>query len=56
VKVVDPNKFYLDILTNSKNQEIVPAPLAIPLSDIFLQTFDSYKEEIQGFSFQDRAF
>ena len=53
---VESNKFYLDILTNSKNQEIVPAPLAIPLSEIFLQTPDSEKEEIQGFSFQDRAF
>ena len=47
---------YLSINTNSKNQEIVLAPLSVPLSDKFLQTASSDKAEIQGFIFQDRAF
>ena len=47
---------YLSITTNSKNQEIVPAPLSVPLSDLFLQTDDSDKVDIQGYIFQHRAF
>ena len=49
-------KHYLSIKTRTKNQEIVPAPPPFPLLDLFLQIGNSYKEEIQGFVFQDRAF
>jgi len=38
----------LSITTNSKNQEIVLAPLSVPLSEVFLQTDDSDKRDIQG--------
>ena len=34
---------YLSINSNSKNQEIVSAPLSVPLSDLLLQTANSDK-------------
>ena len=47
----------LSSTTNSKNQEIVLAPLSVPLSEVFfLQTDDSDKRDIQGYIFQHRAF
>ena len=46
----------LSITTNSKNQDIVLAPLSVPLSEVFLQTDDSYKRDIQGYIFQNQAF
>jgi len=46
----------LSITTNSKNQAIVLAPLCVPLSEIFIQTDDSDKGDIQGYIFQSRAF
>ena len=46
----------LAIIANSKNQEIVLAPLSIPLSEVFLHTDDSDKQDIQGYIFQNRAF
>ena len=54
--VNDSIQHYLSINTDSKNQEVVPAPLPVPLSDLFLQAGNSYKEEIYGFIFQDGAF
>ena len=38
------------------NQDIVLAPLSVPLSKVFLQTDDSDKRDIQDYIFQNRAF
>ena len=47
---------YLDITTNHRNEEIVPTPLCVPLSQIFGQLTKSAKEETQGYVFNDRSF
>ena len=49
-------QLYLSITTNSKNQDIVSAPLSVPLSDLFLQTADFDKADLQGYIFQNCAF
>ena len=46
----------LSITTNIKKQEIVLAPLSLPPSEVFLQTDDSDKRDIQGYIFQNCAF
>jgi hypothetical protein len=53
---VNDYMFHLDINTNNENQEIVSCPLGIPLSKLFSKLDKSFKEEVQGYGFKDRAF